>query len=150
MKQTILRTLSLLTLMIAGAFATVQAQSVTRFTVDVPFAFTVSTETFPAGKYELLLREKGQSDHLRIISRETKKSLMVFPLNKEGRTTSEETKLIFRRYGNRHFLGEVWTRGESIGHELVRSKDEKKLGAPLRKEGFTVTSTSTGNGQSMY
>lgn len=148
MKQTILRTLSLLTLLIAGAFATVQAQPVTRFTVDVPFAFTVNTEAFPAGRYEILLREKGQADHFRIVSQETKKSLAVFPLPKEGRTYSDETKLIFRRYGNRHFLGEVWTRGESIGHELLRSKDEKKLRTPSRKEGFTVT--STGTGQSSY
>ena len=143
MKQKFLRTFSLLTFLLAGAFVTVQAQSVTQFTVDVPFGFTLHNQDLPAGKYHIHIRRQGLADHLRVSHAETKKSVIIFALPKETPTTTSKSKVIFRRYGNRYFLGEIWPMWGS-GHEIARSKMERRLIRQTREDHLAVNTTPFG------
>jgi hypothetical protein len=142
MKQKLLRTLLLLVLLLTGAFATAHAQPTAGFTVNIPFAFTVNREDLPAGQYRVWFRENGQLKQLRISSVDKKKSVIVFTTLKEAPTSATNSKLIFRRYGNRSFLGEIWARGEASGHEIVRSAAEKQLRKQLRKEQLSARATA--------
>ena len=92
---------------------------------DVPFAFTVAGETFPAGRYIV----KPADEHSVRIFRPQTTGIFV-PTHASVKTTSDETKLVFHRYGDSYFLAEVWN-GGGIGKELFRSKAEKEIIARL-------------------
>lgn len=141
MKQKFLRTLSLFAFLLVGTFATAQAQAVTSFTADIPFSFTVNNQEFTAGQYQIRLRENGTITHLRLLTADKKKVLTIFSILKETPKYSEYTKLVFRRYGNHYFLGEIWARGQSTGYEILRSETEKQRQQQMRIEPLPVRVT---------
>ena len=40
---------------------------------------------------------------------------------------SEQTKLVFQRYGDQYFLSEIWMEGNKVGHQLAKSRREVKM-----------------------
>ena len=111
--------MSLLVLLTGGS---VNAQD--RVIGDIPFAFTVVNKVLPAGSYAvgrygppvLLLIQKSTS-------REGACVLTTFVENDPFKEV--EPKLVFRRYGERYFLGEIWTR--AIGRHVQKSDEELKV-----------------------
>jgi len=83
----------------------------TRVTAHIPFDFTVTAVTMPAGDYSLT-EMPGGSGVIKITNNETRKSAMVLAPSSysthKGKTT-DEGKLIFHRYGDQYFFSEVWT-----------------------------------------
>ena len=45
-----------------------------------------------------------------------------------------ESKLIFNRYGDRYFLSQVWTAGNSSGRQLLKSDREKEMAQVAKNE----------------
>ncbi len=45
----------------------------------------------------------------------------------ESRKMSEQSKLVFHRYGNRYFLAQIWMAGNNAGHELPQSRREVEV-----------------------
>ncbi|MDQ3665320.1 MAG: hypothetical protein M3410_01765 [Acidobacteriota bacterium] len=39
----------------------------------------------------------------------------------------QQAKLVFRRYGQRYFLSEVWTPGQLTGWQLLKSGEERAI-----------------------
>ncbi|ERR1700688_294015 len=56
-----------------------------------------------------------------------------FVLVNSAETTKpqDSAKLIFHRYGNRYFLNQVWTNGETSGYSVPKSQDEISVGKEL-------------------
>jgi len=89
---------------------------------DIPFAFTVSNHTLPAGRYTVTrLSEKA----LRIFNSQNRGTFAL--TNRVEGKAPESGKLVFHRYGNAYFLYEVWVSGSRTGRKVVQSRSEKEL-----------------------
>jgi hypothetical protein len=90
--------------------------------VDIPFAFQTATQqTLPAGTYRIN-RESGQL----ILLRGTAKSGFVQVHEAVKLHAPNHGYLVFDRYGDKYFLRQIWTAGETIGLESPKSRAEKE------------------------
>jgi len=104
-------------------------------TFQIPFEFQVNGKLLPAGKY-IIRRDPMTPELLRIQCPE--RNIWVNVHTVTNRPSEEETRpcLIFRKYGENHFLSEVRALVYGEGYALIRSKAERKQeqilpGAPL-------------------
>ena len=81
--------------------------------------FTVGGKTLPAGSY--VIRNFGNS--LQVQSRDGRHTAMAFREPIES-PKAEGTRLIFKRYGDRRFLSQVWE--GSTGVQLPPGKEERE------------------------
>jgi hypothetical protein len=102
---------------------------------DVPFAFSVADEQFPAGEYIVsgvgsqgILALRGTGSQMRLVA--TQAAVSSGPSNK--------SKLIFHRYGDRYILSEIWLEGDSRGRRLPKTKLEKELAARAKYDSSEV------------
>src|SRR5262250_3287241 len=105
-------------LLLAGVAA--QAQSV-RLKADVPFAFAVGKTALPAGEYRI---DSLGTENRVLLIRSMDQNAQASTISNTGRSLekSDQTKLVFHRYGDRYFLAEIWVQGYSSGHQLPQSK----------------------------
>jgi hypothetical protein len=117
-------------LAVALAMGTTGLFAQTKVVANVPFDFTVSTVTMPAGAYTL--QSTGAAGHvIQIVNNETGKSVLVLApcMNSSYKGKATDTgKVIFDRYGDRYFFSEVWTPYGLRGHAMP-GKLEKELQA---------------------
>ena len=88
---------------------------------DVPFAFSVAGQQLPAGHYIV----KATDDFIRISS--ANKQGFFVPTHTAVRAATDDTKLVFHRYGDTYFLSCIWVKGSTTGKELFRSRAEREL-----------------------
>ena len=105
--------------------------------VNIPFAFSVGDATLPAGQY--LLYTINPDWGIRFATIDGKHNAFVNTLPNYPSKPSENSRLVFRRYGSEYFLEQVWTAGD----ELVRSPLPSKKAMDIassgeRPEMFTV------------
>jgi hypothetical protein len=107
----VLLALSLLTfpLLAASRFG-----SYTGVMAEVPFEFEVGNKIIPAGA--LLIR-----------SSDARVDVLSSVYASENGPPSEQTALVFHRYGDRYFLTAIRVRGVAIVYELPESKGEAEL-----------------------
>jgi hypothetical protein len=88
----------------------------------VPFAFSVSNSSMPAGDYTLL--RLSQSSW--IVRNDNVRNAIVTAARPDG-TNSDETvaKLVFTKYGEHYFLSRVWYNG--LTSEIAEPKPERAL-----------------------
>lgn len=127
MKKIIIRTIAALSLFASLSLATAQAQGLSRTTFKAPFDFTVGNQSFPAGDYSLQFRVNDDPFLLRISDAQNHVTAFLRTYLKDGQTTSRTDKVIFRRYNNEYFLGEIWSSDEQYGLELLKGRTEKNL-----------------------
>ncbi|PYX30591.1 MAG: hypothetical protein DMG80_11925 [Acidobacteria bacterium] len=53
----------------------------------------------------------------------------------QNKEVQQESNLVFRRYGDQYFLGEVWISGRSTGRELPSSRKERLTKQESAKHG---------------
>jgi hypothetical protein len=97
-----------------------QAQGLTQLgKVTVPFAFEAGTAHFEPVVYTIIALMNS------ILSiRGVSNSGLTMVMRDGGYEQSTVSKLIFRRFGNRYFLREVWTQGNSGHLRCPESKAE--------------------------
>lgn len=131
----------LIMLSVLGVLTSVSAhaQAGTRFTVTIPFNFYVAGKTLPAGQYHV---GRSTEDSEGLVLRGTDRRNGVFVLTRGIQTAEvqQQSRLVFRRYGDQYFLGEIWISARSTGRELPNSRKERlvrqgnsKLGAKPEK-----------------
>ena len=132
MRKQVVKVLTATSFLIAIAIASVsaaQGQSLTyRLRVNIPFDFKVADKTFPAGEYSVRRISEYATDNALLIS-------SVDGHTRAVRLTSAVTSLIpkrqgtlvFHRYGDQHFLVQVWPAGTSTGRALPKSRSERKI-----------------------
>ena len=100
-----------------GAF--IQAHSQTQLRVNIPFDFTVSNHTLPAGQYDVHTVWGTNTLTWEIGNRQ--KSAF-FSTNAVSSPKSDHTcSLLFRRFGGEYALVQFWTDGHE-GRDVIRPK----------------------------
>ena len=120
---------SLLVLMVAF---TIQAQEPgAAMRASIPFDFTVSGKTLPAGNYEI---RRLADDPMTLIIRNVdhKHDQAVFTTEPyiEGKTPNK-SEIVFHRYNDATFLSEVVTAGNETARELLPSRAERRMRSEL-------------------
>jgi len=86
----------------------------------------ISGATLPIGEYTVEgLGTSGNAMSIRSSDKNTKS--LVLASRCESRKMSEQSKLVFHRYGNRYFLAQIWMAGNNAGHELPQSRREVEV-----------------------
>jgi hypothetical protein len=126
MKKTAYSMIALLVLVGSMAVAA-QAQTAGRaqVRVSIPFQFHVGNATLPAGDY--LVRQLNSDSNAATLQISRKDGGANTIINMIGAVGDAQatTKLMFRRYGNQYYFGEVWVNGESAGLQAPKSKAER-------------------------
>ena len=108
-----------------GTLASTQsasAQSTPLAEVTIPFAFQTTTQTLPAGTYRIdrespyLVRLQGPSNAGGFV-------MMHVAVKSHA---ADHGSLVFDRYGDKYFLRQIWTAGETGGLECPKSRAEKE------------------------
>ena len=105
------------------AVSCLSAQSDHKTTAAVPFDFMVGNRHMPAGTYDIT---SGQSTLL-VRGEDNGSASFVLSFSAYAAKTQEQAKLVFKRYGERYFLSQVWYPGSDQGRQLQVSKVEREL-----------------------
>jgi len=92
-----------------------------RLKADIPFQFVVGETILPSGEYTI---RSINTNQVLAISGAGQKSVMFITNACGSPRKSAQTKLVFARYGDRYFLSEMWTEGNSTGRKLLKSRGE--------------------------
>lgn len=137
MKRQILSLVGVLSLMLVAGSALAQ----NRVEADVPFNFTVSHTSMPAGQYTL--SSVGSGNTLLIQSKDRTTSKLVNNNRAQISAPSKTTKLVFHCYGkDQCFLYQIWVQGMNSGRELPKSSVEKEIEAQLRSRDVPVIASA--------
>ena len=99
------------------------AQNVTRY--DVPFAFSVSGKTLPAGEYRI--SPDQNSTGLVLISSTDGRTTFAMTHNGVASASTAQPTLVFHRYGNQYFLARISAgEGTAAVMDLPTSKAERE------------------------
>ena len=124
MKRTMFGALTILVLALVINIPVVNAQSKTR--ADVPFAFTVSRTSLPAGTYTISEVSGGD---MQVRNIQTNATVFVIAQREES-LKQQNPRLVFHKYGERYFLAEAWS-GSGTGIEFPAGKLEQELRATV-------------------
>ena len=98
-----------------------------RVSANIPFDFTVGSKEFKAGKYSVeRLFATSSSGALTIRSADNSEAAS-FNVNRVSGKGGSQARLVFRRYGNQYFLGQVFDGQSSEGYGLLKSKAEREV-----------------------
>lgn len=115
----------------AASAEKVAARTQQALLVKIPFAFTAGRMALPAGEYRFQ-KSAQNSPALSIQRTDERTATSVSCVAARAKTPQTQSKLVFRRYGSRYFLSNVWTAGSSLGRELPRSAKERDLALVTR------------------
>ena len=107
--------------------------------VNIPFDFVAGNTQLPAGEYTV--KVSAHTHSLILVSRKDSTASAFINTNAAVSSMPQpESKLIFNRYGNRYFLSQVWSEGNSQGRQLLKSTREKEIAltAKIETEGQVV------------
>ena len=125
MKKQALKVFSMLSLSVMLGAVSVYAGLAVPVKANIPFDFTVANKTLPAGAYTVA---PTSTQGVSLIRCEDCRASELFLTNSvQARREQGQTKLVFRRYGDRYFLAQVWTAGDTGGRELGQSRTEREL-----------------------
>ena len=122
MKKNALSMLALVSGILMIACASVQAQSRTT-RASISFDFAAANSTMKAGEYTV---QQVSAQTILLKSADRKSQAYVMTPQSINSTNRRPQRLVFRRYGNSYFLGEIWTT-EFTGMRLAPSKDERSI-----------------------
>ena len=139
----IFRTLITLCLCLASTQLFAQSAHHPLAKVQVPFSFVAGDQNFPAGEY-LISTVQPQRTLLIAGTGSSLSSIQTVSPVYSVRP-SENSRLVFTRYGNRYFLKEVWTEGSDEARTLPRSRHEMEVArAGAAPQLATVIQASSG------
>jgi hypothetical protein len=114
-------------LAVCGAALTIvpaNAQSDSRALANIPFDFSVGNTTLKAGSYSV---EHLQSGILALSSSDNKEHQFAMTFPSDSDQQSQESHLVFIRYGSEVFLKRVSLSGNENSYELPESRREREL-----------------------
>lgn len=115
--------ISAITLALILAAVPCWAQFSRPVTATIPFEFTVNNLTLPAGEY--VVWETTQGAHA---IGNTEGNRRAFSLTYRVAANPERlAKLVFRKYGDKYFLAEVWSSVREPAMAFAKCRKEKEL-----------------------
>jgi hypothetical protein len=100
--------------------------------VAIPFGFVVGGQLLPPGNYMVRHNPSEGRQALAIRSADGR-TVEMFSTTAVQRRLPLAMKLVFDRYGDRHFLSQVWAEGSSGGYELTESRAARRLAMDARR-----------------
>ena len=127
----------LIMLSVLGVLTTVSAhaQYAKPFTVTIPFNFYVGGKALTAGQYTVARSTETTAEGLVVRGTDGRSGVFVLTRGIQTAEVQQQSKLVFRRYGDQYFLGEVWTFLRNTGRELPISRKERSLAREIAKHG---------------
>ncbi len=124
MKIQIMRSIAIVGLFFMLAIASVNAQTLGRAEVNVPFDFSAGTAKLKAGNYII---KKLSGNALAIRSADGKTAALISaPLTIGSRDSKAGERLVFNKYGEQYFLSQIWLTVDN-GRQLFPSGSETKI-----------------------
>ena len=125
MKNSILSTLRIFGVCFVIAAACVPVQAAAAVIATVPFDFVVCNQKLAAGEYSVTVDRLQNT----ILLRSEGDGSAMFALTNAAQAgkTSENARLIFKRYNDRYFLWQIFPAGTSEGRELQPSRRELEM-----------------------
>jgi hypothetical protein len=102
--------------------------------VTIPFEFIVRGKSLPPGRYEIR-RIGDEPDGLLVFNMNNHQHAMFESEPVETAKIPKLGEVVFHEYGDTYYLAEVWAGGEQTGHEVIPSRDEKRLERNLADKG---------------
>jgi hypothetical protein len=128
MKTKAYTSLMILSLFIASVTAPVYAQFSSTLIVDIPFSFAIGDKTMPAGQYTFKpVGNPGLRSKLLIRSKDGHTAAIISTDLVQAKAIQNEARLAFTKYGDQHFLAQVWMPQTEYGRQLSKSEIEVKL-----------------------
>src|SRR5262245_56498292 len=127
MKKQVLKIFSMLSLVVTLAVTAVYANPTGQLKANIPFDFSVGNKTLPAGVYTVARAYMADQVTLLIRRIDDRERVMIHTHGVIANRAQNQTKLVFRRYGDRYFLSQIWTAGNTDGRELRKSRAEREL-----------------------
>jgi hypothetical protein len=131
MKVQILWMTLILVAIFASATVSTRAQAVYGVRANVPFDFIVGDETIPAGNISAYGVSSALAGPLAISNLDHGDFAKRAGRSVLGTSESNQCKLVFRQYGNRYYLAQIWMPGHKAW-EVMKSKEEKSLEREMR------------------
>jgi hypothetical protein len=125
MKKNALALIGVLSLLLAAGSALAQTHGKT-IRADIPFKFVVNKAVMPAGEYEVS-RYGSIGQMVLVHNAKTGESVIASANAAQSLHAADKTKLVFKRYGDRYFLSQVWVEGNSAGQQLPKSPHEAEV-----------------------
>ena len=132
MKKKLYTTFAMMSLLMALAIASVQAETLGKLKVNIPFDFNVGSKTLPAGEYSV--KRLTQTSML-VMSADGKQSAVALTIGSTQQGANEQAaaeRLVFHQYGNQYFLAQVWMARDGEGRALNKSDAERKAAGTLK------------------
>lgn len=103
----------------------------------IPFAFTVGTAALPSGTYTIRRADFSQGV---LMIRSLNQGAMV--LSQKGYGSGvQKPRFVFRRYGGRYFLREVWFM-EAGGYAVPETQQEREAASQATKQALLQTTVT--------
>jgi hypothetical protein len=126
MKKQITRAFALFIMgIILGTSQLASARAAERLFIDVPFDFVAGSRQLPAGRYSVRRVRVDSATALYIRSEDGRQTATLLTIDTGSQV--DRAKLVFRQYGDRHFLASLWMPGTASGRGLPESKQERQL-----------------------
>ena len=153
MKREILKGIMMLALMVtlalATAVASANAQSAPKVVADVPFDFSVGYKTMAAGEYSVQMIVSA-GDGLLIRSADGKSSALRLSEPTERAKDKSQARLVFHRYGDHYFLAQVWSGANNTGRQLMKSQEESAIERELTLAAASDNAHARDKAQALY
>ena len=124
-KQIFMLAASVVVLVTMAAATTAQAQTINQFTADIPFDFHVGGERFPAGEYTIRCLNPSSDVKVLQLRKTDGESSITLHTNSAAGRMNQKSRLVFSRYGNQYYFSQAWLGSESLGMQVVKSRQEK-------------------------
>ena len=112
-----------------GTSARAQCFGIRSTTANVPFKFTAREKALPAGNYTISCARSNP--HLLVIQSADGDTSFI-AANLTSAPSPQLARLVFRCYGDRYFLAQVWIDGTEDGLVLPKSHAERRLQRELK------------------
>jgi hypothetical protein len=131
----------MLNVLVALAIVSVTAQTYRTKGTIIPFSFTVGEKILPAGEYTVERFGKNSEIVWLVRSRDGRDKVVVQTNPVRSIKSEGKDQLVFRRYGDRYVLTQIWTGGET-GRQLRAPRFRDELGQNNVKPETVVIATS--------
>ncbi len=105
------------------------AQTAT-MSVNIPFEFSAGGKIHPAGDYRVSASSGTTLIGFSSFDAQVSTQVLASRGDDNGRR-SDPSRLVFRRYGDRYFLAELWNAGASVARRVTPTKEETELARAL-------------------
>jgi hypothetical protein len=104
-------------------------------TLNIPFSFRIEKQELPLGTYQLRLTD----DKVLLLQGSNGETHRIAVHLSSSQKSSQTGYVIFRRYGEIYFLGQVWQGGENTGLECYPTPAEKQIAIALKQSTAGLT-----------